>query len=200
MRLDGQTAGSTFFLDIFNSNLGSMGRGAQGSTYSLSLAPGTCYFRVASSSGTGSYTLSLSPSVASRIGTLSYIQPCWSSDAHPVNYGYGMRFRAKEGCELIVTGQAFDSNQQAASFARVSVVFQTEGITNISRKDVVADVFGYFTASVLVPYGYGLHYYDNWVSGHYWDWGYVDVYSTDTAALLGSDSIYAFSYQLYQPH
>ncbi|WNG26836.1 hypothetical protein F0U62_24570 [Cystobacter fuscus] len=200
VRLDGQTAGSTFFLDIFNSNLASMGRGSQGSTYSLSLAPGTYYFRVASSSGTGSYTLSLSPSVASRIGTLSYIQPCWASDAHPVNYGYGMRFRAKEGCELIVTGQAFDSNQQAASFARVSVVFQTEGITNISRKDVVADVFGYFTASVLVPYGYGLHYYDNWVSGHYWDWGYVDVYSTDTAALLGSDSIYAFSYQLYQPH
>jgi hypothetical protein len=200
VKLDGQTAGSTFFLDIFNSNLGSVGRGSQGSTYMLSLSPGTYYFRIASSSGTGSYTLSLSPSVLSRIGNLSYTQPCWASDAHPVNYGYGMRFRAKEGCDLTVSGQAIDSSQQAASFARVTVLFQTEGITNISRQDVVADLNGYFTASVFVPNGYGRRYYDNWVSGHYWDWGYVDVFSTDTAVLVASDSIYAFSYQLYQPH
>lgn len=75
---------------------------------------------------------------------------------------------------------------------------QTEASGSPSRATVTTDGNGRFTASVLVWYGYGLHVYDNWVSYHYWDWGFLSI--TSGSRNLASDNIYAFAYSIFRPH
>jgi adhesin/invasin len=134
---------------------------------------------------------------ASRVINLSYAQPCWG-DARYVNYGFGLRFRAKQGCNINVSGTALDAAGQPARNATITVSLQTEASGSPSRATVTTDSNGRFTASVLVWYGFGLHVYDNWVSFHYWDWGYLSI--TSGSRSLASDSIYAFAYSIFRPH
>jgi hypothetical protein len=146
---------------------------------------------------TASVAFAVPSGTATRVTNLSYSQPCWG-DARYVNYGYGSYFRAKQGCNMSISGTALDAAGQPARNATLTVSLQIESSGSPRTATVTTDNTGRFTASVLVWYGYGLHAYDNWVSYHYWDWGYLSI--TSGSRTLGSDRIYAYAYSTYRPH
>ncbi|MGE6226271.1 Ig-like domain-containing protein [Paenibacillus chitinolyticus] len=203
IKLANSAPGTTYQLQIFNQNLGSLGTVDQNKDVDASLTPGTYYLRVVSLNSfnaTVPYSLTFSEYKAPASVEIVSIKSEPNIDSgERINYGRGDKWRIQN--YMTVTGIARDASGAPAYNASVSVFIEALRNNQLYSGTAVTDSNGRFTLTINgIQAASGRYAYSGYVSTHYYDIIPMWVYSGGTQLNANDNSLYHFAYSIYNPH
>ncbi|MFS0838517.1 Ig-like domain-containing protein [Paenibacillus sp. 1P03SA] len=203
IKLANSAPGTTYQLQIFNQNLGSVGTVDQNKDVDGSLSPGTYYLRVVSLNSFNAsvpYSLTFGEFKAPASVDIVSIKSDPNVDAgQRINYGEGNKWRIQN--YLTVTGLAKDASGAPAFNAPVTVYIQTKLNNKIYSGTGTTSSNGTFSVTISgIQPAIGQNAFYGYASTHYYDIIPILFYSGGTQLSANDSSLYHFGYSIYSPH
>ncbi|MGW9124416.1 Ig-like domain-containing protein [Paenibacillus chitinolyticus] len=203
IKLANSAPGTTYQLQIFNQNLGSLGTVDQNKDVDASLTPGTYYLRVVSLNSYNAsvpYSLTFSEYKAPASVEIVSIKSEPNVDAgQRIDYGEGNKWRIQN--YMTVTGLAKDASGAPAFNAPITVYIQTKLNNKIYSGTGTTSSNGTFSVAINgIQPAIGQNLFYGYVSTHYYDIIPLLVYSGGTQLNANDNSLYHYAYSIYNPH